>query len=575
MSRLDALQGLPLFLLLLIPLWGQAQQEAGFQGNFRIESAGVPGFLGLGMEARPVLVAGARELRLDEVWSLQKNPDGSFFLVCNENGRMLKVEHWLGLSVLRAAPYDESEAENFKWRLESADNGFFRIVSVVGGGALHVQQAARESPHPLGLSLGQEGQRWRLKPLRQEAGKGRGVVLFSEKRFRGKRRLFPLGAYSSTDFAPLENDRALSVAVPEGWQVVLFEHSFFRGRSLTLTESVEDLASLGFDRKVSSLLVQPHRPSRIGSDAPLPLEFLEARLRPAGSPRPLLATHSQLPCDCHIQGLSWSAETEHFVVTCQDRCPSKSGGYVLLFGEHSPMALDVERSRVPSRFNHPSATQVFHRHFPVAFSGKPGEDTFIEFYEIRGKHLRRRPRAGFQVPGRHYGALAYATVGPNTYLIGAGWDARTLTFWKAAGKNQIRGFREILHSRRPEDLLLPGLDRQWGPYNNLWLGELEDGRIVLIATHGGLTATKSWLDVWEVQNLGTPQVRLKKIAKMSLEAKARNGVNLFLEGVAVQMRGGRLADLRLWCAPHDFVANGCQPNRRCSQGIYPLLPLKW
>ena len=271
----------------LLPPPCKAQQGVGFQGNFRIESGDLRGRLELGKDAQPVFASGKSERRLGEMWSLQKNADGSYFLVSNEDGRMLKVEHWLGLSVLRAAPYDEEEAESFKWRLEPAENGFFRIVSAAKGEALHLKQLPLEKGGRLSLSLGAEGLRWRLQPLRKEEDRRRGVVLFSEKRFRGKRRPFPQGAYSSSDFAPLENDQVLSVAVPRGWQVVLFEHSFFRGRRLTLTESVEDLSILGFGRKVSSLLVQPHRRQKTPSGTPPAGRIPRSPAAPCRLPAPL------------------------------------------------------------------------------------------------------------------------------------------------------------------------------------------------------------------------------------------------------------------------------------------------
>jgi len=51
------------------------------------------------------------------------------------------------------------------------------------------------------------------------------------------------------------NDKVSSVKIITGASCTLYEHSGFRGKSITLTESCPDLRTVGFDNKVSSIKV--------------------------------------------------------------------------------------------------------------------------------------------------------------------------------------------------------------------------------------------------------------------------------------------------------------------------------
>lgn len=53
------------------------------------------------------------------------------------------------------------------------------------------------------------------------------------------------------------NDRISSIKVPLGWKIVIYENSHFEGKSMELTSSVNDLSSLGWNDRISSIRLIP------------------------------------------------------------------------------------------------------------------------------------------------------------------------------------------------------------------------------------------------------------------------------------------------------------------------------
>ena len=275
-----------------------------------------------------------------------------------------------------------------------------------------------------------------------------------------------------------------------------------------------------------------------------------------------------LPCDCHVQGLGWVEKSNQIVLTCQDKCTEKEGAYLLLYDGNNLLPIDIQKGKSDAFFNHPSAIQIVDDTFPVAFAAERKEDSFIEFYQIKENQLKLASTKTIQLKGRHIGALAYATIGEETYLLGVGWDAEDLTIWKAKRKNATTGFSQHFYTTDSKTLLKKRARKKWGPYNSLWLGTLSDGAVILMGTHGKSRERFSSLDIWRVIDIAGTTPSLKWISSKMIKGKAANGINFFHEGVTIKTKGSNLDSVSLIAAPHDLTAVNCPSGYRCANKIY-------
>ena len=287
--------------------------------------------------------------------------------------------------------------------------------------------------------------------------------------------------------------------------------------------------------------------------------------------RGIAVSVEDLPCNCHVQGLGWAAINKQLVITCQDRCAEKEGAYILLYGEDKLLPSDIQKGKAEVFYNHPSAIQISNGTFPVAFAAERNQDSFIEFYEIKGNQLKIKKETGIHVKGRHIGALAYTNIAHQTYMIGVGWDAEDLTIWKASGKNATKGFEQQFYTADATTLLKKRFHKNWGPYNSIWLGELSDGRVCLMGTHGKSSEKKSSLDIWEVLAIDSPQPKLSLMSAKKLKGKTNNGVNIFHEGVTVKSIGKGLEEVSIIAAPDDIMVANCPSGYRCMNSVYEIL----
>lgn len=86
-----------------------------------------------------------------------------------------------------------------------------------------------------------------------------GALVFAhpDPAFAGRQGWFTPGFFPQGELyrIGIDNNTITSLEIPDGWTVTLYDGDDGTGEELTLTESVEDLASLGFDNKTSSLRV--------------------------------------------------------------------------------------------------------------------------------------------------------------------------------------------------------------------------------------------------------------------------------------------------------------------------------
>ena len=275
-----------------------------------------------------------------------------------------------------------------------------------------------------------------------------------------------------------------------------------------------------------------------------------------------------LACDCHVQGIGWASEERQMVITCQDLCTEKSGAYLLLYQENQLLPLDVQKGAADVFFNHPSAIQISNKTFPVAFAATKNEDSFITFYSLENQQIKRKNDHPIHLKGRHIGALAYATIQENTYLIGVGWDAEDLTIWRAKGGNKTVDFEEIFYSNNSQQFIQKRWWNDWGPYNSLWLGTTKTGKVILVGTHGKKHERNSRLTIWEIKGLAGNNPTFQLLSKKKIRQKTRLGIHYFHEGVTFKTLGTLQDSISLLAAPHDFTATNCPQGYRCSNAIY-------
>lgn len=275
-----------------------------------------------------------------------------------------------------------------------------------------------------------------------------------------------------------------------------------------------------------------------------------------------------LACDCHVQGIGWASEERQIVITCQDLCAEKSAAYLLLYQENQLLPLDVEKGATDAFFNHPSAIQISNKIFPVAFASTRNEDSFITFYNLNNQEIKRKNAHPIHIKGRHIGALAYATIQENTYLLGVGWDAEDLTIWRAKGRDKAADFEEIFYSNNSQQFIQKRFWNDWGPYNSLWLGTTKTGKVILVGTHGKKHERNSRLTIWEIEELDGSNPTFKLLSKKKVREKTPLGIPYFHEGVTFKTLGSLQDSVSLLAAPHDFTATNCPQGYRCSNAIY-------
>lgn len=272
------------------------------------------------------------------------------------------------------------------------------------------------------------------------------------------------------------------------------------------------------------------------------------------------ATTAQLPNHCHIQGIGrWNASSP-LLATCQDKTASKAR---ILNFESTTSAVQVINTSIPPHGNHPSAIQIYSDFVAIAIAQSTNTGpTELQFYSISSKKIHQLHSSSFTFETGHLGALAFSSIEPQEFhLIGCGWNCETITFWTGMYQNNSFSFQQY-QSTTTKSLLDPsGIDSKVGNYNSLYLTtHCESERPLLICSH------TTWIDIFEIQHLGTASVRLKKILKRQVPFTASLGLKpIFLEGMTLIP-----APTCPWilAAPHDFDVHHCPKASSCSRRIY-------
>lgn len=286
------------------------------------------------------------------------------------------------------------------------------------------------------------------------------------------------------------------------------------------------------------------------------------------------ASTQQLPHDCHSQGIAWHPGTQSFVVTCMDQ-GSGTSGRILAYPAAANdagqwLASSAAKLHVASDTSHPSAIQIDQHVFPVAMAKSASAGpSFIRFYRITAGAQPGSPELngplgqGLTHDKSHVGALAYATLGGTTHMIGCGWDCATISFWSAAGVEQTSGLTLVQHASTQSLVSAGGVDSKVGKYNSLYLTRrCGDEAPLLFASH------EDWLDVWELSKLGTGAVTMRKVIKRKISEGVVKWKDrpIFYEGMTMEITPSQ--GLRFWAAPHDYGTSSCPSGTRCMQYVY-------
>lgn len=78
------------------------------------------------------------------------------------------------------------------------------------------------------------------------------VYVYYDKDYKGRFNFFGLGEYSSI----WPNDRISSIQIRDGYELTIYEHGDFKGKSYILKSEMSDLKKIRFDDKTSSLKVK-------------------------------------------------------------------------------------------------------------------------------------------------------------------------------------------------------------------------------------------------------------------------------------------------------------------------------
>ncbi len=129
------------------------------------------------------------------------------------------------------------------------------------------------------------------------------VTFYSEAKYWGDQITLKAGNHSSLpnsvkgrgNVASM-NDRISSIKIPPSWKVVAYEHSNFRGRSITLTQSISNLQTQKFNDIISSVKITAPKKSPLSSrfDKFKPTAPSGSTISPP-SPKPVANTTT--PCE--------------------------------------------------------------------------------------------------------------------------------------------------------------------------------------------------------------------------------------------------------------------------------------
>lgn len=309
-------------------------------------------------------------------------------------------------------------------------------------------------------------------------------------------------------------------------------------------------------------------PSEFLDQASLPNARVTA-YRQFGVTRPLFPAH------CHTQGIGWSHQTNHFVITCQGKANSKEA-FIILYEDYrkatgTQLAIDIAHNDAGHNFSHPSAIQISGNTFPVAITEKREDPSYIYFYQIDkvdGTDYRLSRLPDILQHRTHLGAIAYATINQTTYMIGIGYDADDIAIWKSTGIDSTKDF-ELVYAGDFASIVTGRIDREIGHYNSAWLGEASDTREMVLLTSYGLTVEESWLDIWAIKNPDRPNLTMSKISSIKISDQVKHdSTPIFLEGVTVRIGDRGLNNFHLLAAPHDYDEHNCPQEGSCLSYIY-------
>lgn len=195
----------------------------------------------------------------DQRWRFQRLGGTEFFRIISvASGQVVDIEAGSSANNARliVAPRRD-EALSQLWRILYLGGSRFRLESYFGGRGWDGTSSGGVEGTGIILFnwLGGDSQQFRFNEvldLDSMAGYGSRITLFSRTNFAGEGLSLPLGSHNLTSLG--FNDLPMSIRVPRGVRVTLFEHVNAAGRSAQYTGDASTLGDL--NGQVSSVLVE-------------------------------------------------------------------------------------------------------------------------------------------------------------------------------------------------------------------------------------------------------------------------------------------------------------------------------
>lgn len=305
----------------------------------------------------------------------------------------------------------------------------------------------------------------------------------------------------------------------------------------------------------------------------IPSELIESGIKFTSRSRKNIYSGNSSPEPEHTQGIGWCSKYGQYVMTA--RSADSNTACLLLYNDYRRAggnnAVAAAYNDAGKGYAHPSGIQIFEDTFPVGITnGTDDGDAYIYFYQIQNNAIV--PASAYPEyihHSSHIGAMAFATIGEYTFMIGLGWDAERMAIWRFKKDEPVSTDAKPVVDAKMEDLRLDN-SQKLGAYNSCCLGYVEStGQYVLFASHGSnFIESDSWLDIWEIHGIAdeNPEIQIEKLAKNKMSVDTVGSWKaVFHEGMTLRVDGPGLGNVHVLASPHDY---GGDPNKMSA--IYEL-----
>jgi len=245
----------------------------------------------------------------------------------------------------------------------------------------------------------------------------------------------------------------------------------------------------------------------------------------------------------HMQGVQRLQKSSYFAVSGNSE---KSEVLFLKVGDdrtNEPLASSSEAKlvnvlKIEKEFSHAGGISVWGNYLVVGVETKCpisnwcGEASRVYFYDVSDPEDPQQMTSVIQRPDSSAGASAMVEIDGGFLVVVGGWDSEQLDFYKSKSSDLNSGFSKTATWNKKELLAAPGMDTEFGKYQNLNMVKQADGKLFLVGTtHDGLTpgVGHHWADLFSLEY--GKRVSIKKVASRQFdvtESDFQAGAGLFI-----------------------------------------------